>query len=232
VPQGYDVSVWAKDLGNTRMIAVAPDGSVYVSRRSEADIIRMVDLNADGRADGPPVVIVNRPGLHGLTIHDGLLYFMTAKEVFRAPLRPDGGIGAIETLIDDLPDAGQHLNRTLSVGPDNMLYISAGSTCNACDESSQENATILRSEFVQRSALVVSVTICDPVAHCPVLLIAAGGGPVRRGRAVQRASDGSRPLGAAPVPTSHDRISIPSGRSHRLNGSRYDRCWPESGRSP
>jgi Raf kinase inhibitor-like YbhB/YbcL family protein len=72
---------------------------------------------------------------------------MTAKEVFRAPLQPDGGIGGVETLIDDLPDAGQHLNRTLAVGPDKMLYISAGSTCNACDESSQENATLIRASL-------------------------------------------------------------------------------------
>lgn len=147
LPRGYRAAVWASGLGNTRVMAVAPDGSVYVSRRSEADIVRLVDADRDGRADGSPAVIVNRPGLHGLTIHDGMLYFMTAREVFRAPLRPDGGIGTVETLIDDLPDAGQHLNRTLAVGPDNMLYISAGSTCNACDESSQENATLIRASL-------------------------------------------------------------------------------------
>ena len=147
LPRGYRAAVWASDLGNTRMLAAAPDGSLYVSRRSEADIVRLVDANGDGRADGAPQVIVNRPGLHGLAIHDGRLYFMTAREVFRAPLRADGGIGAVETLIDDLPDAGQHLNRTLAVGPDRMLYISAGSTCNACDESSQENATLIRASL-------------------------------------------------------------------------------------
>ncbi|KHL24777.1 PEBP family protein [Croceibacterium mercuriale] len=147
VPDGYRVSVWAQGLGNSRMIAPAPDGSIYVSRRSEADIIRLVDADNDGTADGEPQIIVNRPGLHGLTIHDGQLYFMTAREVFRAPLQPDGGIGPVETLMDDLPDAGQHLNRTLAVGPDGMLYVSAGSTCNACDESSQENAALLRSNL-------------------------------------------------------------------------------------
>lgn len=147
LPRGYRAAVWASDLGNARVMAVAPDGSIYVSRRSEADIIRLVDANRDGRADGRPTVIVNRPGLHGLAIHDGRLYFMTAREVFSAPLRPDGGIGEIETLIDDLPDAGQHPNRTLAVGPDRMLYISVGSTCNACDETSQESATLVRASL-------------------------------------------------------------------------------------
>ena len=154
LPRGYRAAVWAGNLGNSRMIAVAPDGAVYVSRRSEADIIRLVDADGDGRADGPPVVVVNRPGLHGLAIHDGRLYFMTAREVFRAPLRPDGGIGAVETLIDDLPDAGQHPNRTLAIGPDAMLYISAGSTCNACDETSQESATLLRASLDGKSRVV------------------------------------------------------------------------------
>ena len=35
-------------------------------------------------------------------------------------------------------------NRTLAFGPDGMLYISAGSTCNVCNESNPENATLLR----------------------------------------------------------------------------------------
>lgn len=154
LPRGYRASVWAQDLGNTRVIAVAPNGDVYVSRRSEGDIIRLADRDGDGRADGGPQVVVSRPGLHGVAIHEGVLYFMSAREVFRAPLRPDGGIGAVETIIDDLPDAGQHLNRTLAVGPDRMLYISAGSTCNACDESSQENATLLRASLDGKSRRV------------------------------------------------------------------------------
>ena len=47
-------------------------------------------------------------------------------------------------LVGDLPDAGQHPNRTIAFGPDGMLYISVGSTCNACNESNPENATLLR----------------------------------------------------------------------------------------
>src|SRR5690606_1013567 len=34
-------------------------------------------------------------------------------------------------------------NRTIVVGPDDMLYVSVGSTCNACSEPNPENATIL-----------------------------------------------------------------------------------------
>ena len=49
-------------------------------------------------------------------------------------------------LINNLPDGGQHPNRTIAFGPDGMLYITVGSTCNACDEPNDEHATILRSQ--------------------------------------------------------------------------------------
>jgi Raf kinase inhibitor-like YbhB/YbcL family protein len=47
-------------------------------------------------------------------------------------------------IIHDLPDAGQHNTRTVQFGPDGMMYISVGSTCNECNEPNQENATLLR----------------------------------------------------------------------------------------
>ncbi|MGC3984280.1 MAG: YbhB/YbcL family Raf kinase inhibitor-like protein [Pseudorhodoferax sp.] len=53
-------------------------------------------------------------------------------------------LGPLQMLLGDLPDAGQHPNRTMAFGPDGMLYLSVGSTCNACNESNPENAALLR----------------------------------------------------------------------------------------
>jgi Raf kinase inhibitor-like YbhB/YbcL family protein len=82
--------------------------------------------------------------VHGLAIHKGKLYLVTVKEVFVGAIRPDGQLEPLQMIIGDLPDAGQHPNRTIAFGPDDMLYISVGSTCNACNESNQENAALLR----------------------------------------------------------------------------------------
>lgn len=143
-PEGFKVEPFATGLKNTRVIATAPDGAVYVSRREQGDVLLLRDTNGDGRADGEPVVVANRPGAHGLAIHEGKLYLITVNQIFVSDIRADGTLAGLKMIIGDLPDGGQHGNRTIAFGPDGMLYISVGSTCNACNETNPESATLLR----------------------------------------------------------------------------------------
>jgi Raf kinase inhibitor-like YbhB/YbcL family protein len=158
-PAGFTVTPFATGLKNARIIAVAPNGNVYVSRRDQGDVLLLRDSDGDGRADGPPVIVASRPGAHGLAIKDGKLYLVTVKELFVADIQPDGRLGALKMLVGDLPDAGQHANRTIAFGPDGMLYLSVGSTCNVCNESNQENATILRfnPDFTNRNIVATGL---------------------------------------------------------------------------
>jgi len=145
VPKGFQVRPLAQGLKNPRIIAVAPDGRIYVSRRDQGDVLLLEDADEDGALDAEPRTVFSRPGAHGLAISEGQLYIATATDVYRAPLRPDGTLGREERIINDLPDGGQHPNRTLAFGPDGMLYISVGSSCNACNETNPEHAALLRS---------------------------------------------------------------------------------------
>jgi Raf kinase inhibitor-like YbhB/YbcL family protein len=143
-PAGFSVTAFATGLKNARILAVAPNGDVYLSRRDQGDVLLLRDTNGDGRADGAPITVANRAGAHGLAIRDNKLYLVTVKELYVADIQSDGRLGELKMLIGDLPDAGQHPNRTIAFGPDGMLYLSVGSTCNDCNENNPENATLLR----------------------------------------------------------------------------------------
>lgn len=143
-PDGFTVKPFAAGLGNSRIIAVSDDGAIYVSRREEGDVLLLKDEDGNGEADKAPVVVANRAQAHGLAIHEGKLYLATVKEIFVADILEDDTLGPLTMLVGDLPDAGQHPNRVMEFGPDGMLYVSVGSTCNACNESNAENATMLQ----------------------------------------------------------------------------------------
>ena len=154
VPTGFKVDVFASGLGNPRMLAVGPEGDTYVTLRMEGQVIRLRDANSDGDAADPGEKTVvasamERPelmGVHGITFHQGRVYLVSIKHVLAASVDASG-FSNWQTLVSDLPDGGQHPNRTLAVGPDGKLYVTVGSSCDACAETNSEHATILRLEL-------------------------------------------------------------------------------------
>ncbi|WNG51674.1 sorbosone dehydrogenase family protein [Archangium minus] len=150
VRPGFSVNVFAQGLTNPRVLAVRPDGSVYVTEREAGRVTLLRDSNGDGRADQTTPVLTGLGekdnGVHGLALRGDQLYLVTVKQLYVADIRSDGSLGEPRELIGNLPDGGQHNNRTLAFGPDGKLYVSIGSTCNACPESNPEHATLLRVE--------------------------------------------------------------------------------------
>lgn len=149
VPDGFEVSIFARDLGNARMMAVAEDGTVYVTRPEEKDVIALKDGDLK-----PRVVASDLDGVHGIAIRDGRMFLATVHAVMAADLNADGTIGKIETVVDDLPDGGQHGRRTLAFAPDGALHINVGSSCDACFESSDEKAANLRLDLNSKKRTV------------------------------------------------------------------------------
>ncbi len=150
VPEGFQITKFAEGLNKPRMILVTDAGLVYVTDRDKGTLSLLRDTNGDGRADTKQVV-AQKNQLHGVAIRGNTLYLATVNELFTAPINKDGTLGQLNPIIQDLPDGGQHGNRTLKFGPDGMLYISIGSTCNSCNETNPENATILQAQADGRS---------------------------------------------------------------------------------
>jgi glucose/arabinose dehydrogenase len=148
VPAGFRVSVFARDLENPRGLIAAPNGDIYVAEREAGRVRLLRDTNGDGRADVSRVVADGMndgmEGVHGLAIRNGRLYMITVNELYSAPIQEDGGLGERALHIDDIPDGGQHPNRTMAWGPDGHLYISVGSQTNGVPEPDDRTATMLR----------------------------------------------------------------------------------------
>lgn len=144
VPQGWEVKVAASGLGKPRMLFNGPNGELYVTRRDGGDVLLLKDVDGDGKFDEVKTVLYDFKGVHGISIHQGFMYLCNNQQLRRYSLKEDGTLGAVEPLITDLPNGGQHPNRTIGFGPDGMLYITVGTLCNDCKESDKEAATILR----------------------------------------------------------------------------------------
>jgi Raf kinase inhibitor-like YbhB/YbcL family protein len=162
VAAGFRIQKFAENLGNTRILAIGPQGNVFVTRREEGDVL-MFRVGADGLAAGLPERVASRSGLHGIAFSQGKVYLAAVHEIFKADVRPDGTFGPLDMIIHDLPDAGQHNTRTVQIGPDDMMYISVGSTCNECAEPNPENAAILRASLDGKSRSIFAAGLRDTV---------------------------------------------------------------------
>lgn len=145
VTDGFTISVFAQDLGNVRMMAQAEDGTLYVTRRAQGDVLALRDEDGDGRADGEPITAaMGLTAVHGILIQGEQIYLAMPTTVTVGTLQGDGTIGDLQPFVTNLPEAGQHGNRTIAFGPDGLFYVSVGSLCNACTNLDPETAAILQ----------------------------------------------------------------------------------------
>ncbi len=140
LPAGFQIAKYAEGLQSPRVIVVSDAGNLYVSSR-DAGTMTMIAPN------GKQTKVLELENVHGMVIHNGTMYYVTINEAYSAPINPDGTLGTSKLIIRGLPDAGQHVDRTLAVGPDNKLYISIGSTCNTCAEQNRMNSTMQRANL-------------------------------------------------------------------------------------
>jgi glucose/arabinose dehydrogenase len=144
VAAGWKVIVSASGLGKPRMLYMGENGTLYITRRDQGDVLMLKDNDNDNKFDDLVTIVAEFPAVHGITIKNGWLYLVSTRVLRRYKLNEDGTVGMMQELCNDLPDGGQHPNHTIEFGPDGMLYLTAGSTCNDCFESNKEAATILQ----------------------------------------------------------------------------------------
>jgi glucose/arabinose dehydrogenase len=148
--EGFQISLYAADLPNARMLRATSAGDLLVStpRAGEVWLVER-DADGDGRADGRRKLLSELERPHGLELHGGWLYVAEDDAVGRIRFDPQTRqvSGRYERFITGIPSGGNHWSRTVRVGPDEKLYLSVGSSCNVCIEKSPKRAAMLRYEI-------------------------------------------------------------------------------------
>jgi glucose/arabinose dehydrogenase len=147
LPPGLSISVFAKDLGHPRVLAMDASGTLLASIPFQGRIVALPDTDGNGKSDEVITVVDNLNRPHGFAFHPQDPRKLCVAEVDQLSVYdydPQSRKAANKRKIADLPDHGGHWTRTLLFFPDgNRLLISVGSSCNVCLEKDWRNATIL-----------------------------------------------------------------------------------------
>ncbi|OGP14985.1 MAG: hypothetical protein A2052_04725 [Deltaproteobacteria bacterium GWA2_54_12] len=142
---GVKVSVFASGMIGARFMAENSAGVLFLSVPSDGTVLALPDRDKDGTADE---VVVYARGLkrpHGLAFRDSELLVAEAGSV--SALRDDDNdlkADSKKVITSDVPSGGGHWTRTVVIGPDNAIYVAAGSSCNACVEEDARRAGVTR----------------------------------------------------------------------------------------
>ncbi|MDQ2767012.1 MAG: PQQ-dependent sugar dehydrogenase [Gemmatimonadota bacterium] len=143
VASGLQIKYFAKVPG-ARVMAMGPDGAVYVSVTGANKVVRVWDTNGDNVADSSRTAVDGLQGPAGLAFHKGFLYIANESGVVRAQLDAQGKLVGSVVPVNTLPSGGGHSTRTIVFGADSAMYVSVGSSCNLCVETDSERATVVR----------------------------------------------------------------------------------------
>lgn len=146
LPDGFSMGVFAAEVPNARILRFTRQGDLLVANPSLDKVLILKDTNGDHTADLTRVLIDELNGPNGLDFYKDWLYIAETDAIGR--IRFDHGSGTIEgdyeRIVTGLPGGGNHWKKTLRFGPDGLMYVSMGSSCNVCEEMDERRATLVR----------------------------------------------------------------------------------------
>lgn len=172
LPAGYDIVVAAQGMSRVRFLAKSPDNRVFVT-----DMYNRADNNRgaiyilegfDGKQFQKPKVWLNKlRNPNSIAFHTDQngthwLYIALTDKLVRYRYTPGEDRPTSEPeMLAKFPDSGLnykyggwHLTRTIAIAGNNKLYVSVGSSCNACEETEDFRAAILEMDLDGRNSRV------------------------------------------------------------------------------
>ena len=164
LPADYEIIPAAENLRRIRFFAKSPDGRIFVtdmhdlSDNRKGAVYILDDLDAESGKFGKVVpYLINLRNPNSVQFYtdangQNWLYLaetdkLTRRKFTNGETKPTD---AKPQILATFPDyglsykyGGWHLTRTIAFSPNGKLYVSVGSSCNACDEKEAVRASVL-----------------------------------------------------------------------------------------
>jgi glucose/arabinose dehydrogenase len=155
VPDGFTVSEFASGLREPRVIAIAPNGDVFVAD-SGAGEIDVFAMGADGKAGAKSVFADGLDQPYGIAFYPAddpqYVYVANTGSVVRFPYKSGDAkaSGPAETIVPELP-TGHHWTRDIAFSRDGKtLFVSVGSGSNVAEGTMPAQPP---ADFVEKNVL-------------------------------------------------------------------------------
>lgn len=134
LPEGFSISVFARNLPGARFMARGDKGTLFVGTRGSDKVYALVS-DSSGK---PPRKITLLKGLdepNGVAFHQGALYVAEIGRILKFDHIEKHLEKAPSPIIikKDLPTMRWHGYRAIAIGPDKQLYVTIGMPCNTCN---------------------------------------------------------------------------------------------------
>ena len=155
VPAGFHVNIFASGFKRPRLLAIAPNGDIFLAETGADQVVVLRDPQHSGSARQPEVFAANLVRPFGIAFHDDYVYIgnMTSVVRFHYDQKTSKRLGEAEKIMT-LP-AGGHDTRDLAFSKDgSKLYVAVGSSSNIGIEKDTRRGAI---------------SVCDPDGKNPKL---------------------------------------------------------------
>ena len=147
----FSLSIYASGLNGPRAMVRDSRRNILVSLPGEGKVVALIDKDLDGQAETIKTVIAGLRNPHGLAFscldnstdkYPCKLYIAQENQVAVYEYDDSNSQALNGKKLTDLPVGGFHTTRSLLLIED-VLYVSVGSSCNACREEDAQRASVL-----------------------------------------------------------------------------------------
>ncbi len=146
LPEGFKISVFAKDVEEARSMCVSPNGTVFVGNKDKGNVYALRDEDGDNFAEKKFVIYSGGHMPNGVAFRNGSLFVAEVNRIIRFDNIESNlaSPGQPIVVFDKYPNKDWHGWKYIAFGPDGKLYVPVGAPCNVCDEKDSIFNTITR----------------------------------------------------------------------------------------